>query len=197
MTAQIHEKVILEGEETSMAFCPPLPYGHPRLIEVDNAEAARDAPLVFSTACWRGYVGTWEIKGGRFFLVDVRGKYRLLGADPLFANWFTGVLRIPKGKMLHYVHMGFASVYEHEVHIKIENGVVVASRVIDNRGKSFSESRVAKEKSGSRLKPLLPGWRPSVASSRDFIKTRFTNVRELALKNLPGWENRFPGDDEL
>jgi hypothetical protein len=78
-------------------------------------------------------------KGGRFFLVDVRGKYQLLGAAPLFADWFTGVLRTPKGKMLHYVHMGFASVYEHEVHIKIENGVVVASRVIDNRGKQVDE----------------------------------------------------------
>lgn len=160
MTAQIHENLILDGEETSIAFCPPLPLGHPRLIEADDAEAARDDPFVFSTACWRRYVGTWEIKEGRFFLVSVRGKYRLLGPDPLFADWFTGVLRIPKGKMLHYVHMGFASVYEQEVHIKIENGVVVASRVIDNRGKQVDT------------------W-------------------DLAWKNLPGGEGRFPWDGEL
>ncbi len=159
MTAQIPERLIIDGKETAMAFCPPLPYGHPRIVEVDEAEAARDAPFVFSTACWRGYVGTWEIKEGRFFLVGLRGKYRMLGTEPLLADWFTGILRIPKGKMLHYVHMGFGSVYEQELHIKIEDGMVVASRVIDNRGKRF-------------------------------------NVQELALKNLPGWENRFPGDDE-
>lgn len=160
MTAQIPERLIIDGKETAMTFCPSLPYSHPRIVEVDEAEAARDAPFVFSTACWRGYVGTWEIKEGRFFLVGLRGKYRVLGTEPLLADWFTGVLRIPKGKMLHYVHMGFGSVYEQELHIKIEDGMVVASRVIDNRGKRF-------------------------------------NVQELALKNLPGWENRFPGDDEL
>ncbi len=160
MTAQIPERLIIEGEETKLTFCPPLPYGHPRIVEVDDAEAVRDDPFVFSTACWRRYIGTWEIKAGRFFLVGLRGKYRMLGTEPLLADWFTGVLRIPRGKMLHYVHMGFASVYEQELHIKIENGVVVASQVIDNRGKSFDE------------------W-------------------ELAQRNLPGGENRFPGDDAL
>lgn len=162
MTAQMHERLILDGEETSMAFCPPLPKGHPRIFEPRPGEDSTD-PAHFvpcGTACWRGYLGAWEIKDGRFYLVALRGRFQLRQGDPLLADWFTGVLRVPKGEVLQYVHMGFGSVHEEEVHIKIENGVVVTTRVVDNRGKVYDESEIE--------------WR-----------------------NLPGGENRFPGDDEL
>lgn len=163
MTAQIHECLIFEGEDAEMAFCPPIPEGHPRIVEIDCKNiSSRDKSdsILFSTACWRGYQGTWEIKDGRFFLVGLRGRLKLLGAEPLFADWFSGVLRIPKGEMLLYVHMGFGSVYEQEIHVKIEQGVVVASRIMDNRGQMYD------------------AW-------------------DLGRKNMPGGENRFPGDDEM
>lgn len=118
MTAQIHERLIFDGEETSMAFCPPLPKGHSRIIEIDPDKA------LFSTACWRGYQGTWEIKDGQFYLVGLGGRFRLQGEEPLLADWFSGVLRIPRGEMLQYVHMGFGSVFEEEVHVKIVRGVL-------------------------------------------------------------------------
>jgi hypothetical protein len=125
MTAQIHERLIFDGEETSMACCPPLPEGHPRIVEASGEEREdRSDFLLGSTACWRGYEGTWEIRDGRFYLVGLRGRYRLTGGEPLFADWFTGFLRIPRGKMLHYVHMGFASVYEGETHVLIERGML-------------------------------------------------------------------------
>jgi hypothetical protein len=56
--------------------------------------------------------------------------------------------------------MGFGSVHEQEVHVKVDRGIVTSSRVIDNRGKDFESWQL--------------GWR-----------------------NLPGGENRFPGDDAL
>lgn len=158
MTAQIHERLILNGEETSMAFCPPLPEGHPRLIE-SNPDDPNLPMILNSTACWRGYQGTWEIKDGCFYLVGIQGRFTLLEGEPLLADWFSGVLRIPRGELLHYVHMGFGSVHEEDLHLKIVEGKVVATRVIDNRGKSFDEN-------------------------------------ELAIRNLPGYENRFPGDDD-
>lgn len=163
MTAQIPERLILNGEQTSMTFCPPLPIGHPRIIETDLQAGTvnkEDSHILYSTACWRQYQGSWEIKDGYFYLIGLRGRFQLSGDDPLLADWFTGVIRIPRGEMLHYVHMGFGSVFEQELHIKIERGVVVNSRVIDNRGRIFDERKL--------------GW-----------------------KNLPGGENRFPGDDEL
>jgi len=134
MTAQVHERLIFDGEDASMACCPPLPGGHARIVHSDPAEVAGDDALIlFSTGCWRRYIGTWEIKGGRFFLVGIRGVYKLLGEEPLLADWFTGILKVPRGNVLHYVHGNFLSVYEEEIHVQIENGVMVDSRVIDNR----------------------------------------------------------------
>lgn len=141
MTAQIHERLIFDGQETSMAFCPPLPEGHSRVIEIDPDKAEHDDSdsILFSTACWRGYQGTWEIKDEQFYLVDLRGRFRLQGEEQLLADWFSGVLRIPRGEMSQYVHMGFGSIFEEEVHVKIVAGKVVALRVINNREKRQDE----------------------------------------------------------
>ena len=49
---------------------------------------------------------------------------------------------MPKGEILQYVHMGFGSVYEQEVHMKIEKGMVVATWIVDNRGKPHHEREV-------------------------------------------------------
>lgn len=162
MTAQIHERLIYDGRETSMAFCPPLPEGHPRIVSPKPDEKSQDEgdSILHSTACWRGYLGTWEIRDGRFYLTARRGAYRLAGEEPLLADWFTGTLRIPQGELLQYVHMGFGSVYEEEIHVRIERGLVTATRVLDNRGQEHDREQL--------------GWR-----------------------NLPGGENRFPGDDEV
>jgi hypothetical protein len=142
MTAQFHEKLIYDGDETSMAFCPPLPENHSRIVE--NSEKKEmilpgTGRMISSTACWREYIGTWEIKDGRFYLVKVGGRYRLNGDEPLFADWFSGVLRIPKGEVILYVHMGFGSVFEQEVQVKIEHGFVTKTKVVDNRGKEHDE----------------------------------------------------------
>lgn len=137
MTAQFHETLILDGKKTSMAFCPPLPKDQ-RVVELKEDEMDQDS-IVFSTACWRQYLGTWEIKDNKFYLVDITGRYRLAEPPPLFADWFTGVLRIPQGKRLHYVHMGFGSVFESELHIKIDQGVVTKTVTIDNRNKDINK----------------------------------------------------------
>ena len=47
--------------------------------------------------------------------------------------------------MLHYVHMGFGSVYEEELHIKIERGIVTKTNVIDNRGKTIDHDKLHME----------------------------------------------------
>jgi hypothetical protein len=39
--------------------------------------------------------------------------------------------------------MGFGSVYEQELHIRIVDGLVVARRTIDNRGRSLNETELA------------------------------------------------------
>ncbi len=159
MTAQRGEIILVNGRTTSMSFCPPLPKNHPRITRSRPEECdERDEIMIGGTNCWRGYVGTWEIREGKFYLVRLQGALRLRGDGSLLADWFSGVLRIPQGELLLYVHMGFGSVFEEELHLMVEKGTVVAERVIDNRAK----------------------YRDELA---------------LGVRNLPGGENRFDGDD--
>lgn len=143
MTAQIGERLIYKGQEMSMSYCPELKKNHPRIIEKDlNApleEGMKPAtnPFLCTTACWREYQGTWEIRNNHFYLVGLQGRFQLMGDDPLFADWFTGELKIQRGKLLKYAHADFNSIFEIEIRIKIENGLVVDKVVIDNRGKKF------------------------------------------------------------
>jgi hypothetical protein len=134
VTAQLHELLLLDGEWTSMAFVPPLPEGHPRIAVASEERQKLAPPVIFSTACWRRYRGTWEVRDGRLSLLAIEGSFELTGAAPLFADWVSGVLRVPRGRVIKYVHMGFESVFEEELHIVVEAGLVKHTRIIDNRG---------------------------------------------------------------
>lgn len=162
MTAQMHERLIIDGRTTSMAFCPTIPVGDGRVeeLQVRDIVLQKDERLIFSTGCWRRYLGTWEIKDGLLFLNELKGRYRIRDSKPLHADWFTGVLRIPIGKLLHPVNMGFASVYEKELHIKIECGRVAASREIDNTEIPFDRDVLAREN--------LPGHENRFRGDSDF-----------------------------
>ncbi|TBR59813.1 hypothetical protein BLD44_028180 [Mastigocladus laminosus UU774] len=140
MTAQVCERLIFNGEIIPMAFRQQLLEQKPRVMKLNdqNINIDNDSPLTFSTTCWRFQIGTWEIKNGQLYLVDVFGFYKMLGKAPIPANWFTGVIKIPQGKLLRYVHMGFGSVYEQEIHVTIKNGKVIQSRAIDNLQPSCS-----------------------------------------------------------
>jgi hypothetical protein len=95
------------------------------------------------TALWRGYVATWEMLGERLYLVGLDGVLRggqiatvaLIFPgfpDRVFAHWYSGVLRIPMGKLLRYVHGGYGSVYERDQFITVKMGVFVATSWVVN-----------------------------------------------------------------
>jgi len=95
------------------------------------------------TALWRGYVGSWEIVDDRLYLVGLSGTIEG-GADAtlatifpdfpdrVFAHWYSGTIRIPQGKQLEYVHMGYGSTFERDLFLDIERGVIMATRVRHN-----------------------------------------------------------------
>ena len=95
------------------------------------------------TALWRGYVGTWEIVEDRLYLIDLQGELEGGGVasvatifpdypDRVFAHWYSGTIRIPQGKLLNYVHMGYSSTYERDLFLEIEKGVIKNSHVRQN-----------------------------------------------------------------
>jgi len=135
MTAQIAERLIFEGQEHPLLSNPLTDY-----FELGGIKPDFQAT---SSANWRGYVGTWEVVGDRLYLVALRGWLRngqeanletvFPGfPDRVFAHWFTGKLRIPQGKRLQYVHMGYGSTYERDVILSLRNGVLVGQETIVN-----------------------------------------------------------------
>ncbi len=138
MTAQISEKLIYKGEELSLCD-EPLHY----YLQTIEKDLKLEAP---STALWRGYVGTWTIEDGRLYLVKLKGfKESTSGTteielgdlfpdypDGVFAHWYTGELRCPMGGLLEYIHGGYASRYEMDLFLKIDKGILLSDRIVNN-----------------------------------------------------------------
>ena len=47
-------------------------------------------------------------------------------------QWFSGEIRVPVGRMIQYVHMGYESTYESDLLIEIIDGLVVSRIEISN-----------------------------------------------------------------
>lgn len=132
-TAQIPDSIRIEGKDFALNTNPLSQ--NPKLRGWNPpADASR------STANWRGYVAAWEIRDGSLLLVDVsistydevtqKRDMRSVAADfvsavPAPADWYTGALIIPDGKMEEYVHMGYASTYSHYRIYRIHAGRVL------------------------------------------------------------------------
>jgi hypothetical protein len=50
----------------------------------------------------------------------------------VFAHWYTGELRCPRGALLKYVHGGFHSVYEEDLFLRVQRGVLIDERIVRN-----------------------------------------------------------------
>jgi len=74
-----------------------------------------------------------------------------------------GELRVPRGKLLEYVHMGYGSTYEEDCLIGVEKGVVTRTKVRRNGASKIPNSPEAygigamtafpREKPGADAKP--------------------------------------------
>jgi len=148
MTAQIGETLHYRGESLTMATEPLESYfamgGHNPGLWPSN------------TALHRGYEGCWEIVDGRLYLVSLSGslwggmKASLESMFPgfperVFAHWYSGTLRIPRGDRLRYVHGGYVSIYECDEMLEIESGVIRRTWMRDNRPGQTEEAPVGEK----------------------------------------------------
>lgn len=121
-----------------------------------------------STALWRGSVGGWEIVDDRLYLVSLDGTTEV-GTDAtletvfpgfpdrVFAHWYSGTVRIPQGKQLEYVHMGYASKFEGDLFLDIARGVVVSTRVRQNGVAETSDATESYSVGGMTVFPRKRG----------------------------------------
>lgn len=142
MTAQIAEKLRYQGKDVAMLTEP--------LSDYFAISGFNPRFVVKSTALWRGYVGRWELVDDRLYLVELNGTL-VDGTeasvatlfpdfpDRVFAHWYSGTIRIPQGKRLKYVHGGYGSIFERDLLLEVERGVVKNTRVHHN-GTAQSET---------------------------------------------------------
>lgn len=130
MTAQFADNIFIRGIKYPLLTNPLGSYW-----TEENPKPLIGLP---STACWRGYVATWEIIDNSLFLIDVlfhalggdRGLDYLFpsGVGKIKASWYTGELRIPLGDCIEYVHGDYDSVFDTDWFIKIKLGEVISQR---------------------------------------------------------------------
>jgi len=150
MSAQVGETLIYNGERFAM-HTEPLGYYLKTRPEIDF--------YYNLSICIRGYHGTWEIRENKLFLISLKAGLRngeIVGLsylfpeeEAVFAGWFSGEIRLPVGEQLVYVHMAYASLFEKDIILRFENGVLVDEKIIDNTeefNKRKEQARVEKEK---------------------------------------------------
>ena len=179
MCAQIHEKIIIQGKEELMAFCPSLPPNILALVKSENIKA---------TACWRGYIATWEIKDDNLYLLNVEDIFskiiffNALKNKPILANWVSGTIIVIKGEMLEFVHMGFGSIFQEEIHFEIENGVVKSLKTISNENKDLKNENPSEHLPGfDNRSGNIEGYREQdlqikPLSYLDILKTKLSKL---------------------
>ncbi len=142
MTAQMSDSLLYQGKQHAV-------YGEPLGAYLGKMKNPPDF-MVVSTALWRGYLCKWAIEDGRLFLLSLQGileNDEVVSIKTLFpessgkvhADWFSGMLRLPQGRRIEYVHMPYASVYEKTLLIRVQNGMVLDEELVENN-LEFSDS---------------------------------------------------------
>ena len=135
MTAQLSEALIMDDERHRLFETPLDDYF--RLMRMESPFPSG------CSACWRGYLGTWELTNGRLYLTRLGAEMGEASSitiadlfpgfpDRVFAHWFSGCLRLPQGEQIEYIHMGFSRQHERDLFIDIRQGCEIGRRIVDN-----------------------------------------------------------------
>lgn len=139
-TAQYPDKVLYDGKEYNL---------HTNPMEAYFTKYPDKKPKggVMSTALWRGYVATFYFKENNLVLKDieieiwdekedkttwksVKNGIVIKGEDFLI-DWFTGILVLPYGELVNYVHMGYGSTYSNYILLEVKKGKITGKRNFD------------------------------------------------------------------
>ena len=149
-TAQYPDKIFYNNKEYSLLTNPLEKY-------FEKNEDKRPKGGVISSALWRGYIATFEVNENQLFVKDINIQIWNEKSDSsewksvineVFPQieqrkieWFNGLLTLPYGEQINYVHMGYGSTYENYILIEIEKGKSTKSKELN-----FKEYENLKEK---------------------------------------------------
>ena len=133
MTTQAGDILSYNGKKTTIATEPLKPY----------LKTRGNVSFIYkTTALVRGYIGRWEIKNKKLFLLSLLGfienkkqvdlNYLFPNQTEVFASWYSGDIRIPEGELLEKINVGYASIFEKDRILSFEKGILTNETVIDN-----------------------------------------------------------------
>ena len=113
-------------------------------VTYDALEKKLDFSKSSFSACWRGHISTFEVKGNKLYLNSIKAFKEHTDFNGLldqykdrkgrvFASWVSDTLICGTGECLHVEPDGLFPVYEQETELVVEAGVVVSSRTYTNR----------------------------------------------------------------
>lgn len=151
-TAQAPDYLIL-GKDTLRLQCNPLEDYFKEKPIPEGLITSR------STGLWRGYIAFFKIENNKLVVeniykidyTDENGKYKekktsiytdIFGVEKNYqCNFYSGVLIIPLGEIVEYVHMGYSSIYEKYKLIEIKDGNFQKDKELNYQ--EFMELKVA------------------------------------------------------
>lgn len=145
------------------------------------------------TSNWDGFTAYWSIKQDVLYLDSIRymqydsdtkdDKVKRMPSATLFrvfkkyvtgdhivSSWLTGDIRVAKGKVIYYQHMGFERNYEEEQIISIDKGIVTGKKVYHNYViDGFSFDKVKNNTELRRLFPIHIELYPELANAERIV----------------------------
>lgn len=194
-TAQAPDKIWYEGKLYDMQTNPMEPY-----FAKNPGKRPKRSMMLSSLS--RGYIATFELVDGGLFLRDFEvltleppngpldsmrsGMRSVIGeiipaGQKMKIDWFDGLLVLPHGKPVTYVHMGYGSTFENYVLIEIAAGDFRRAKTFDNKEyEAFKDRQFAEFKKTDEYKKLVKelikdGGNSDQKGADSFIRSYVTN----------------------
>jgi hypothetical protein len=137
-TTQIPDSIEIENEAFPLLVTPLKPV----LNDERNRRLAQKLQRSPCSASWRGYRASWKVENSQLVLLSVLADpcgpsnpiklSKLFGwgvKQPVIAEWFSGELVVPRGKMA-WVEGAWDPQYEEYLLISVERGDVTGSKTV-------------------------------------------------------------------
>lgn len=181
-TGQQPDRIIYKGKEYRLNSNPLEAY-------FKQFPDKRPKSGLINTSLWRGYIATFEVIDSSIFVVDISievyDKENKLKKKSVFdsvfpgqkavrLDWFTGILVLPYGNIVNYVHMGYASTFENYILLEVDAGTFSKSRELDASGYvQFRDKQFEMFKKTPEYSALLKSLRDkgeSIEAMESFLK---------------------------
>lgn len=200
-TAQYPDKLIYNGIEYNLQ-------SNPLEIYFQKNPDKRPKGTIISSALWRGYVATFEIIDKELFLKDIQINYEDSASKEtndykwksvinevfpqitkIKIDWLLGLLVVPQGKLVNYVHLSYGSTYENYLLLEFNVGNLRSEKKFNHKDYVvFKEKQFQAYKLTSEYKKIKSDLKKD-GDSNKFIESFLRNYVSEYTTIIPAdWE---------